>query len=114
MEESHKMTTILSVLNDEWDNFIKMLTDEQINYLKLEIAELERSLKNSERGEDTAKAAKTFIDAFTQIEPLSFLTRVDVAQMRSGSLPEREEEIKIKLLNYCAIIRNKIDAADSK
>jgi hypothetical protein len=110
MEESKQMTTILAVLNDEWNNFIKMLSDEQIDYLKLEIGELRRNLEKSEKNEDTANAARTFIEAFNHIEPLSFLTRIEGAHMRSGSLPEREEEIKIKLLNYCAIIRGKIEA----
>ncbi|UCH88644.1 MAG: hypothetical protein JSV49_10385 [Thermoplasmata archaeon] len=108
MDEAKNLATILSILDNLWVKLTSDLTPEQLELLKKELAELELKMKEAKSTEEINQIAKDFYPTFSKLESLEFLANPEKIQMRSGSLPDIEEEIKIKLINYCVVLQDRL------
>jgi hypothetical protein len=105
---AQNLTIALGILDSYWDKLAKNMTPEQQALLNVELEKLgPRIEKSRDLAETSAEAAK-FFNVFSEIEPLSFLSDLDDSQKRGASLNSPEEEIKIKILNYCVMLKEKM------
>jgi hypothetical protein len=112
MEDAKNLSVILGILDSHWGKLTSSLSQDQLSYLESELGELEKRISLTE---DTVKVndiARNFFDVFSKLGPLESLSVQEKAKHRSGSLLEPESEIKIKIINYCAVLKERID--DSK
>jgi hypothetical protein len=109
MEEEEKLTAVLGILENYWPRFTADLSAEQLSYLKSELAGLADKMKTAKDNNDISFASKTFFDTLSTMKPLEFLANIDKPQTRGGSLPEMDSEIKIKIINYCVMLQDRIE-----
>jgi hypothetical protein len=109
MEENEKLTMALGILDNYWTKFTSNLSKEQMQNLKQELTELELKIKSAKNNEEVTTASKNFFETLLNIESLEFLANVDKTHMRGGSLPEIQNDIKIKIINYCVTLQDRID-----
>jgi hypothetical protein len=102
------LSIALSILENYWDKLSKNLTPEQQSILTAELEKLEPKIKNSTGVEQTSMEASKFFQVFDQIEPLSFLSSMNENLERGATLTSPEEELKIKILNYCVNLKAKL------
>ena len=114
MDEVEKLATILGVLDYYWKKMTSDLSTEQLLLLKEELSELETKIKSSENITDINAAAKQFFDNFPNIGPLEYLANIKEQKMRGGDLPKVDEEIRIKIINYCVTLQDKIETIPDK
>ena len=109
MEDAKNLSVILGIIDSHWGKLTSSLSEEQLSYLESELTELEVSINSTD---DTGKVndiAKEFFHVFSRLGPLESLSQLDKGQQRSGSLTEPETEIKIRIINYCAMLKERID-----
>lgn len=109
MEEEEKLTAVLGILENYWGRITADLSAEQLSHLKLELSGLADKMKSAKNNEDITSASKNFFQSISNLKPLEFLANLDKQKTRSGSLPEMSDEIKIKIINYCVILQDKIE-----
>jgi hypothetical protein len=109
VEEAKNLSLILGVLDKSWKSLTANLTEEQFELLKTNLNGLESKLKSSDKTEQINEAAKNFTSVFNSIEPLNFLISPESVRTRSGSLPDIEEDIKIKLINCAIALQERIN-----
>ena len=105
---ARNLTIALGFLESYWDQLSKNLTPEQQSLLVAELEKLEPRIQNSKDLNETSEEAIRFFSVFSQIEPLAFLSDLEGPQKRGGSLPSPEDEVKIKILNYCVMLKKKM------
>ena len=108
MNEGEKLSTILGILGDYWNKFTSDLTEDQLVNLKQELSILQTNVKTAKNLNDINEASKNFFEMLSKMEQLKFLADVYGGKMRGGDLPELEEEIRIKIINYCIMFQDKI------
>ena len=113
MEHIRNLIKILNILDAQWGKLTPDLTREQLSNLKLEFSGLENQMKSVGNVEEINNLSKDFIQIFSKVEPLEFLTNIDKTPMRSGSLNEEIEEIRIKIINYCVALQERIISMDN-
>ena len=109
LDEAKNLATILSFLDFRWGKLNTELSEEELSHLELELAGLRDKIKETDNFDEVNDLSKNFIQRFSELEHLEFLANIQKNQIRSGGLPSPEEEIKIKIINYCVLIQNKID-----
>jgi hypothetical protein len=109
MEDEEKLTAVLGILENYWSRFTADLSNEQLSNLKSELSGLADKMKSAHDTNDITNASKTFFDTLSTMKPLEFLAQIDKPQSRGGSLPEMDSEIKIKIINYCVMLQDRID-----
>jgi hypothetical protein len=109
VQNAKNLTIALSILDSYWDKLSPSLTVEERKLLTSEIARLEPKIRESGSITQTSEEAARFFNVFQQIEPLSFLSDLDNTLKRGASLNSPEDEVKIKILNYCITLKDKID-----
>jgi hypothetical protein len=107
MDDVDKLITILGILDGNWDTFTKDLNNEELGYLRIEIANLKEKMETAENKDDIDNIAKNFFDSLKKVSSMEILVKLNIPDTRSGSLPESDEEVKIKLINYCVGLFNK-------
>ena len=85
------------------------MSREEQAMLTNELADLEPRIRNSSNIAETGEQAARFFDVCSQIDSLAFLSNMDDSLNRGASLPQPEEEVKIKILNYCVQLKEKMD-----
>ena len=113
MDHIKNLITILNILDTQWGKLTSDLTEKQLSDLKLEFSELKNKIKSIENMDDINELSKNFIQKFSEVEPLEFLANIDKTQMRSGNLTELIEEIRIKIINYCVALQERIDTMEN-
>jgi hypothetical protein len=108
MEDAKLLSAFLSVLCSHWDKFTEELDDAQMVELSKNISELEKKIGDSESSDEIEAAASEFLSVMKTSGSVNDLIAGEGKPLRSGSLPLPETEIKIKIINYCAIINDKI------
>ena len=109
MKDAENLMKILDALKVQWRKLSSDLKDEQLSYLKTELSELEIKLNSAQDIDEIGEISKIFIQTFSKLEPLEFMVNIEKNDLRSGDLPEADEEIRIKIINYCVILSKKID-----
>jgi hypothetical protein len=109
MEDAKNLSVILGILESHWGQLTSNLTEEQLSYLESELTELEDRINTTEDTVRVNTLAKNFFQVFSRLGPLESLSQVETGQQRSGNLTEPETEIKIKIINYCALLKERID-----
>ena len=109
MEDAKNLSVILGILDSHWGKLTSSLSEEQLSYLESELTELEDRINTTEDLEKVKELARDFFCVFSSLGPLESLSVHEKAQHRSWSLLEPEAEIKIKIINYCAILKERID-----
>ena len=109
VQNAKNLTIALSILDSYWDKLSPSLSAEERKLLTSEIARLEPKIRESNNIAQTSEEAVKFFNIFSQIEPLSFLSDLDNTLKRGASLTSPEEEVRIKILNYCMTLKDKID-----
>ena len=108
MNEEEKLTAVLGILENYWSKFTNDLSNQELSNLKAQLSYLESKIKNAKNPEELSSASKVFFENLAQVEQLRFLADIDKNQMRGGSLPTIDEAIKIKIINYCVTLQEKI------
>jgi hypothetical protein len=108
MDNAKFLMAILNVLDRYWGKFTSDMTQEQLNELQNEISTLKTKMTSTKDYDQVNVIAKEFFDNLSGIGALKDLADIGQTQMRSGSMPEREEDIKIKIINYCVMLDDKI------
>jgi hypothetical protein len=114
MEEEEKLTAVLGILENYWPRFTSDLSNEQLTYLKSELSGLADKMKSAKDTNDISNASRTFFDTLSAMKPLEFLANLDNPHNRGGSLPEVDNEIKIKIINYCVLLQDRIEESTDK
>ncbi len=109
MVEEIKLSAILSILNNYLDRFTADLTPEQMSILHDELSGLKESVDSAKSSSDIDIASKKFYESITNFKHLEFLTDLDKNKLRGGSLPGSQEDIKIKIINYCVVLQERIE-----
>ena len=109
MEDAKNLLTVMKLLDTLWDKLTSDLTEEQIAYLTGEINSFKSKVKSSTNSDEINDVAKDFYKIFSKIESMEELASVNIPEMRGASLPEPEEEIRIRLLNYCETMANRLN-----
>jgi hypothetical protein len=107
VKQANNLTIALGMLDSFWERFAENLTPEQRELLKNELALLEPKIRNSQNITETSEHVVRFFDKCSQIESLSFLSNFNES-IRSAGLPSPEDEVKIKILNYCVNLKQKL------
>ena len=105
---ARNLTIALGFLESYWEQLSQNLTPEQQSLLVTELEKLEPKIQNSKDMSETSEEANKFFSVFSQIEPLAFLSDLEEPQKRGGSLPSPDDEVKIKILNYCVMLKKKM------
>ena len=109
MSESDALSVVLGIMDGNWKSINAALSKDQRDYLLNQISVLEQKLRSSRNIGDTDEAARNFFKALYKIASLRFLTDLGTAKLRGGRLLEPDDEIKIKILNFCTVLRTRID-----
>jgi len=109
IQNAKNLTIALSILDSYWEKISPSLTREERTLLTNEIERLEPRIRESTNIAQTSEEAVKFFNIFSQIEPLSFLSDLDNTLKRGATLGSPEDEVKIKILNYCVTLRDKMD-----
>jgi len=109
MDSVKNLVTILNLLDTQWRKLTSDLTSEQLALLKNEFMELQNKMKSMENIDEMNNLSKDFIQGFSNVEPLDFLAKIDQPQMRGGSINDVVDEIRIKIINYCVNLQERID-----
>lgn len=109
MNEGEKLSTVLDVLGNYWDKFTSDLTEKEFNLLQQQLSTLQSNIQSAQNIEEINGASKNFFEMLSNFEHLKFLADVYNTKMRGGDLPELEEEIRIKIINYCIKFQEKIE-----
>ena len=109
MEENENLTMVLGILDNYWAKFTSNLSEQQMHNLKQELTALELKIKSAKKYDEITAASKNFFNTLLDIESLKFLANLDKPHMRGGSLPEIQNDIKIKIINYCVTLQYRID-----
>ena len=109
MVEEIKISAILIILDDYLDQYNNDLTKEQLNVLKTEITGLKDNVNSAKSNDEIKNASWNFCESISKIKPLSFLNDIDKNKFRGGFLPEPQKDLKIKIINYCVMLQEKID-----
>ena len=109
MKDAENLVKIFNALNIQWRKFSSDLSSEHLSYLRTELSGLEEKLKSTQDNNEINRMSKLFIQTFSKLEPLEFLVNIENNDLRGGDLPETDEEIRIKIINYCVILCKKID-----
>lgn len=108
MEDANRLSALLGVLSGHWDRLSEDMDQNQLSELSDLFSRLEFQMGEAGNAEQIESAASDFFMAISKFDILKgFLEAKDTA-MRSGSLPLPEEEIRIKIINYCAIVNDRI------
>jgi len=113
MDHVKNLMTVLTLLDTNWGRLTSELSAEQLSNLKLEFLGLENKIKSIDTIDEMNDLSKDFISGFSKVEPLEFLANIDKTQMRSGSLTELIEEIRIKIINYCVALQERINTLEN-
>ena len=108
MEDANKLSAFLAVLNTHWEKFTEELDSGHIEELRVSLVNLKKNIEVSEEPEDLNNAAVDFFSDMKNIAGISSIVDSMDGTLRSGSLPFPEKEMKIKIINYCSIIDDKI------
>lgn len=114
MDSTKNLMTILTLLDAQWGKLTSGLSDEQYLLLKQEFSGLEDKMKSINNVDEMEHLSNEFIQGFSNMKPLEFLTNIDQPQMRGGGLPDIAEEIRIKIINYCVTLKDKIDTLEKE
>lgn len=106
--QAKNLTIALRLLDSHWDRFTENMTDEQRTLLSNTISEIEPKVKNSSNISETSEEALRFFNICRQIESLALLTELEEPVVRGASLPDPDEEVKIKIINYCIQLKKKM------
>ena len=109
MNEGEKLSTVLDVLGNYWDKFTSDLNEKEFNLLQQELSTLQTSIQSAQNIDEINGASRNFFEMLSNFEQLKFLADVYNTKMRGGDLPEIEEEIRIKIINYCIMFQEKIE-----
>jgi hypothetical protein len=108
MEDANRLSALLSVLSGHWDRLSEDMDPQQLSELRDIFSQLETRMEKSGTAADIESAASEFFQAISRFESLRSLIDAGETTMRSGSLPLPEEEIRIKIINYCAIVTDRL------
>ncbi|UCH90023.1 MAG: hypothetical protein JSV49_05105 [Thermoplasmata archaeon] len=108
--QARNLSIALGLLDNYWDKLSVNLSTEDQSLLTTELEKLEPLLENSSDISETNDEAAKFLHVFEKIEPLAFLSDLDESGKRGASLTSPDEEVKIKILNYCVTLRKKIQS----
>ncbi len=114
MDHVKNLMTILDILDTQWGKLTSDMTVEQLSDLRLEFSGLENKMKSIKDIDEINDLSRDFIQMFSKLKSLEFLANIDKTQMRSGSLTELIEEIRIKIINYCVILQEKISTMEEE
>jgi hypothetical protein len=109
MNESEKLSTILSLLGDYWKKFTSDISEDQLIYLNQQLSTLKSSVKSGKDIGEINEASKNFFGILSSVEQLRFLTDVNGSKICGGTLPISEEVIKTKIIDYCSKVQEKIE-----
>jgi hypothetical protein len=109
MQEEEKLSIVLGLLDNYWSRFTSDLSDKQMGLLKDQLSGLANKVEYAEKPEDIYEASQNFFSTIATFEPLKFLANLDEQKSRGGSLPEPSEDMKIKIINYCVMLKGKCD-----
>lgn len=109
MDSVKNLVTILNLLDTQWGKLTSDLTPEQLELLKKEFLELQNKMNSIENIDQLNDLSKDFIQGFSNVEPLDFLAKIGQPQMRGGSINDVVEEIRIKIINYCVNLQDRIE-----
>jgi hypothetical protein len=102
------LTLALGLLENYWDKISADLTPEQQSQINAELLKLEPKIKKCKDLTEISEEAEKFLETFSTIEPLTFLSNLNEPMKRGASLISPEEDVKIKILNYCIKLEKKI------
>ena len=111
-KHAKNLTLALGILESYWERFAENMSAEDHAMLTNELTQLEPRIRNSASITETSEQAIRFFNVCSQIEPLSFLSNMDNTLNRGASLPAPDEEVKIKILNYCITLKEKMGPGD--
>ena len=114
MNDIKNLVTIFDTLDTQWGRLTSNLTTEQLSNLKLEFSELEDKMKLIKDIDKINDLSRNFIQMFSKMESLKFLANIDKTSIRSGNLPELMEEMRIKIINYCVTLQDKISSMEKE
>lgn len=114
MDEEEKLSAVLGILDNYWTRFTSDLSPEQFNYLKDELFGLENKIRTAKSINDVNTASRDFFEMISKLKPLEFLANIDKSQMRGGTLPELQDDVKIKIINYCVMLQDKINELNNE
>jgi hypothetical protein len=114
MDQVENLMKVMNILDTQWGKLTSNLTTEQLSDLKLEFSELENKMKSIKDIDEINDLSSNFIQMFSKMESLKFLANIDKASIRSGYLPELMEEMRIKIINYCVILQEKISSMEEE
>lgn len=108
MNEERILIMVLRFIDEHWEQFKDELSDEHMKILKDSLERLKGEASSADGIEALNEPAKDFFSVFNEIEPLTFLGDSQKSQLRSISLKQTNEDMKIKIFNYCGILIEKI------
>jgi hypothetical protein len=108
-KHAKNLTLALGILDSYWDRFSENMSPEERAMLTSELTDLEPRIRNSTNITETSEQAVRFFNVCSKIEPLAFLSDMDDSLNRGATLPAPDEEVKIKILNYCVTLKEKLD-----
>lgn len=108
MEDSKNLAVVLNILEEYWGTLTPNITDEQLSGIEVELTSLENRMKQSKNTGDMNDASKDFFQVLKNMESFNTILDFNKLPLRSGSLPDLDEDIRIKIINYCVIIKDRI------
>jgi hypothetical protein len=114
MDSTKNLMTILTLLDSQWGKLTSELSNEELLQLKQEFSGLENKMASIDDIDKMNELSDHFIQGFSHMEPLEFLASIAQPQMRGGGLPDIAEEIRIKIINYCVTLQDKIDTLEKE
>jgi len=109
MEDARNLSLILGILDSHWGKLTINLSDEQLSLLESELTDLEDRINNTNNPEKVNEIARNFFHVFSRLGPLQSLSLQEKGQHRSGMLLETDEKIKIKIINYCTVLKERLE-----
>ena len=108
MFEESNLYMVLRFIDDHWERLLAELTSDQIKTLKSALETLRNEANSAQSINELMEPAIEFFHVLSHIEPLSFLGNTQGSRMRSLSPKKKQEDLQIKILNYCGILIEKI------
>jgi hypothetical protein len=108
MEDAENLLKVLELLDTSWSQVSSELTDEQLLEFKNDLEDFQQKIESSESREEINKTARDFYQICSDLKYLKDISEAEFPDIRGASLPEKDEEIKIKIINYCETLASRM------